>query len=924
MSISSRPVEPVTSTRHLLQFSALSPEDFERLVYWLVRRSGEYDEVQWYGGEGGKGRDVVAYKRTSAGREKWYIMCKRYERITFATLRNELDKLAHFATEQPDFAPYAIVFATACLVPPQTRDRAAEYARQLNLPEPYCWSQLELDEMVKGQPDTLKEFFGVSVDTAQPENKRTAPVQVQLGQDDDDDVVEDDVESDVELPAPEETPAKRVVRVTVDESAVIASAASDQPIRTKDEDKLGFKVYVEALAAFIASEDTTTPLVIGIDAPWGHGKTSLMHMVRNELNPKRTWYLRLWLWLKLQGWRIRWLATSPIWYSGKLVLWVAKLLGRDSRPAFIALVQWMRRPESGGKQSDSDQKPIAKKVPATERLFRWCSRVRQPFEARHPTIWFNAWKFDDEEAIWSALAVTILDQIKTNTSWIGRLFFWLRLWIRRFNYLRAWKAVAKKILWPVLLGGVGWLWAQYSGQIDFLPPLGQDLVQWILWGGAILTAGLQMASIVQDPFSLSFGSFVEAPTYREKIGFIGDFEEDFEHIVAIATSKVWGWKQRKLIIFIDDLDRCEPPKPADVIEAINVFLDSTGCVFVIGMDSRAVVASVEAKYEKLFQKTQLELPDQPTLGRCFLQKIVQVPFAIPPVPDHCMSALVKHIIGPRPEGIQPVLEATEAEDTRSRVQVAPPPQPGPKESPAGRETREDPGSYRENVDVWEAINRGVEYLEANPRQLKRFVNLFRLQLYIAHARGLFRELIAEHEPHSGYTLDSLAAWIALSMRWPRAVSCLRQEYQKTELRQRLLWIAQLAHRNGTWIGVLNVVTKMDEQRLDSDLAKLLGPKSEIESDTPKRVLLAEFSGQDADKSGEEKEEEKETPALQGLHWRAFPWEQWLGNRDFLRVVKALEEWWVESADHQRDWLTMAMLCNEPDEETQVSTMEAVA
>jgi hypothetical protein len=124
--------------------------------------------------------------------------------------------------------------------------------------------------------------------------------------------------------------------------------------------------------------------------------------------------------------------------------------------------------------------------------------------------------------------------------------------------------------------------------------------------------------------------------------------------------------------------------------------------------------------------------------------------------------------------------------------------------------------------------------------------------------------------------------------------------------------------------VLNVVAKMDEQRLDPDLAKLLGPKSEIESDTPKRVLLAEFSGQNADSSRKEKEEERETPAPQGSHWRDSPWEQWLGNRDFLQVVKALEEWWIESADHQRDWLTMAMLCNEPDEEAQTSTMEAVA
>ncbi len=34
------------ATRHPNHFEDLSPDDFERLVYWLVKRSGEFDEVQ--------------------------------------------------------------------------------------------------------------------------------------------------------------------------------------------------------------------------------------------------------------------------------------------------------------------------------------------------------------------------------------------------------------------------------------------------------------------------------------------------------------------------------------------------------------------------------------------------------------------------------------------------------------------------------------------------------------------------------------------------------------------------------------------------------------------------------------------------------------------------------------------------------------
>ena len=148
-------------TRHQHHFEDLSPEEFERLVHWLARRSGEFDEVQWYGGARDKGRDVVAYRHAPRG-EKWYIQCKRYDRITFATLRDELDKLAGHAAAEPGFAPDVVVFATACPVPPQARDQAAAYARALGLPEPYYWDRMELDERLKAQPETEEEFFGAS------------------------------------------------------------------------------------------------------------------------------------------------------------------------------------------------------------------------------------------------------------------------------------------------------------------------------------------------------------------------------------------------------------------------------------------------------------------------------------------------------------------------------------------------------------------------------------------------------------------------------------------------------------------------------------------------------------------------------------------------------------------------------------------
>jgi len=156
------------ATKHQHHFEDLSPDDFERLVYWLVRRSGEFDEVQWYGGARDKGRDVVAYRHTEAKREKWYIQCKRYQSIGFPTLRDELDKLAEHAEKTPGFKPDVVVFATACPIPPQAKDQAEDLARELGLPEPYYWGRLELDERLKEQPEIEEEFFKVERGTGLP------------------------------------------------------------------------------------------------------------------------------------------------------------------------------------------------------------------------------------------------------------------------------------------------------------------------------------------------------------------------------------------------------------------------------------------------------------------------------------------------------------------------------------------------------------------------------------------------------------------------------------------------------------------------------------------------------------------------------------------------------------------------------------
>jgi hypothetical protein len=147
-------------SQHQYQFEDLAPDDFERLIYQLIERCGEFDTVEWYGGTRARGRDVIAYRQTDAGRQKWYFQCQPYVRVTYEVAQNDLNRLAQHMAEEPDFAPDVIVFATACPVPAEVTDQAAIYANQLGLPEPYFWDQGALDRMLKSQPETEREYFG--------------------------------------------------------------------------------------------------------------------------------------------------------------------------------------------------------------------------------------------------------------------------------------------------------------------------------------------------------------------------------------------------------------------------------------------------------------------------------------------------------------------------------------------------------------------------------------------------------------------------------------------------------------------------------------------------------------------------------------------------------------------------------------------
>ena len=91
-----------------------------------------------------------------------------------------------------------------------------------------------------------------------------------------------------------------------------------------------------------------------------------------------------------------------------------------------------------------------------------------------------------------------------------------------------------------------------------------------------------------------------------------------QHIKEIASRQAIN--DKRIVIFVDDLDRLRPEAAVDFLEYIKLFMDCEGIVFVLAVDFDVVCRGVKAKYGDDMEGTK---------ARQFFDKIIQLPFEVP-------------------------------------------------------------------------------------------------------------------------------------------------------------------------------------------------------------------------------------------------------------------------------------------------------
>lgn len=126
-----------------------------------------------------------------------------------------------------------------------------------------------------------------------------------------------------------------------------------------------------------------------------------------------------------------------------------------------------------------------------------------------------------------------------------------------------------------------------------------------------------------------------------------EFERLFKEIVCEGLKSKKSWT--RLVIFIDELDRCNAEEVASTLETLRTFLEVKDCVFIVAAD-RSVLE--EAITLRVRQETPFNIQNPYySVGSSYLDKIFQYQWQLPPIRTRSLTRFAIELVADRKTGI---------------------------------------------------------------------------------------------------------------------------------------------------------------------------------------------------------------------------------------------------------------------------------
>ncbi|MDT3438727.1 P-loop NTPase fold protein [Pseudofrankia sp. BMG5.37] len=437
---------------------------------------------------------------------------------------------------------------------------------------------------------------------------------------------------------------------------VLAGVRSDEP---SDVDLLDVSDDVDTLAALIAASSTEPPLAVAVLGEWGAGKSTVLRQVHARVE-------------RLAGLSLNNLGRSAYVTSIRQITFNAWHYSDDH--VWTGLVEHLFR-ELAGTQ------PTAP-APAPEATRQKQSQLRQTaeqLEASRDRLDAQLREIDTAPALAGRLAAagSLGGFARAALSAVGGVAGDLR---RGYRILTG---------WAVLLAGAGalWLWlgpwsrsaaVPVAGVIALAPfaVLGR-VHSWMVRFTADQRRRLAeqagqvrrdladaRAHLAQIDAAANLADVLDRLTtgraYEGYRGLVGQISSDLDLLEQALTAARVEWQTsgstarpplERIVLYVDDLDRCSPDRVVDVLTAIHLLLARRLFIVLVAVDAAWLRRSLTAHHATLFGPTVDGDPASAVVVTPidWLDKIFQIPFALRPTRHTAadyLTALLPGLVDP--------------------------------------------------------------------------------------------------------------------------------------------------------------------------------------------------------------------------------------------------------------------------------------
>lgn len=348
---------------------------------------------------------------------------------------------------------------------------------------------------------------------------------------------------------------------------------------------------------------------------------------------------------------------------------------------------------------------------------------------------FNGWVLEGYDDAKAALIESILKSFEENTSIPKKAKNKIKKLAKSVNWMRAIGFGVKNVAVPIvaasLTGGLG---------------LGPQIFEWIKsFSGDPQKIFDAINNIDYENFKKTYIKEGSDVSLEEQYQLVRKFRDDFKEMLDEANI-------HKLIVLIDDLDRCLPDRIIDNLEAIKLFLNVDNTAFVIGADQRIVRDAIRHRYKDLIERD--EAAENKRVVVDYLEKLIQVPYSLPKLSDSEVETYITLLfcedeLGK--QGMEDVINAFKEFRRSDRYSVF-----GIEQVKAAVNGDDVKMKLEEKVNLISKLSPLIAgNLDGNPRQIKRFLNTF-----------VLRKKLADVAKLSDFRIDILAKLMILEYAEP--------------------------------------------------------------------------------------------------------------------------------------------------------------